>query len=88
MLRSNRLGHFSHRTNSAIIAIAAILAGIYLAGCGRKAGLDPPPASSITDERAAGPQAAAPPGLRPDGQPVEVTQLPPRAGTPLDWLIE
>jgi predicted small lipoprotein YifL len=80
------LSHFFNRTSTAIIAAAVMLSGLCLAGCGRKAGLDPPPVSSITDERAIGAQAPPSPEVRPDGQPAEVTQLP--RDTPLDWLIE
>ena len=80
------MSHSAYKASTAIIAAAA--AALCLAGCGRKAGLDPPPASTITDERPVGPQTAAPPEPPPDQQPVEITQLP-RAGTPLlDWLIE
>jgi predicted small lipoprotein YifL len=81
------LSHFFYRTSTVIVAVAAMLGSLCLAGCGRKAGLDPPPASSIADERAVAAQAAASPEIRPDGQPVELAPLP-RAGTPLDWLIE
>ena len=84
------MSHFFNRTSTAIIAAAAILC---LAGCGRKTGLDPPPVSAITDERAVGAQApsASPevrsdPEVRPDARPAEVTQLP--RDTPFDWLIE
>jgi len=77
----------------AIIAAAAILC---LAGCGRKGGLDPPPVSTITDERAVDAQPLASPEVRSDGQPQPpptpppqpaVTQLP-RDNPLLDWLIE
>jgi predicted small lipoprotein YifL len=46
----------------AVLAVAIAAAG--LSGCGRKSGLDLPPAAAITDPQ------AAPPGTAPNGQPV------------------
>ena len=79
------MSHFFNRTSTAIIAAAV---GLCVAGCGRKAGLDPPPVSTITDERAVDAQAPlVPPEVPPDARPAAVTQLP-RDNPLLDWLIE
>jgi predicted small lipoprotein YifL len=66
-------------------AVAALVAAAGLAGCGRKAGLDPPPAAAIGDS---GPvQSAPPPGVAAQGRAVVPDQGPQRR-TPLDWLID
>ena len=85
----NRLG-----VTLALIATTAVF------GCGRKAGLDPPPVASISqpvegaspqaDASLTGPAPAQPkaePMFGPDGKPIA-----PKAGekkwTPLDWLLD
>ena len=65
-------------------AIGALAAALGLAGCGRKAGLDPPPDTAAVAPVPAQPEPS--PALGPDGKPVQ-----PKPGqfrwTPLDWLI-
>ena len=64
-------------------ALAALAAALALAGCGRKAGLDPPPMAAAGDLQGSGQPAAAP---GPAGKPV----VPPaeKRKFPLDWLID
>lgn len=78
----------------------ALMATTAVFGCGRKAGLDPPPVASISEPvEGVAPQAdASQPGsapaqpkaepmLGPDGKPIA-----PKTGekkwTPLDWLLD
>lgn len=69
-----------------ITAVAALAAAAGLSGCGRKAGLDPPPAAAIGGDQ--GPLQTAPqPGVGPNGRAVAPDQGPQRR-TPLDWLID
>jgi predicted small lipoprotein YifL len=80
------LGSFSNRRLARIAVLGALAAALGLAGCGRKAGLDPPPGASIVDP---GPQptgVAIPVGA--DGKPMAPTQAPPRRSTPIDFLID
>ena len=70
----------SHRRLARIAAIGTLAAALGLAGCGRKAGLDPPPT------------AAAAPATTVDGQPApaaqpDTTTPPPKRRCFLDWLI-
>jgi len=60
-----------------LAAVGALAAALMLAGCGRKAGLDPPPAAATTT---AGQPA---PAAQPDG-----TTPPPKKRFILDWLID
>lgn len=64
-----------------IAVIGALIAALGLAGCGRKAGLDPPPAAAGV---AADPNA--PPAMGPDGRPVAPQGEKRRIF--LDWLID
>jgi predicted small lipoprotein YifL len=74
----------SNRRLARIAAIGALVAALGLAGCGRKAGLDPPPAAAVSGPGDAGIV------LGPDGKPV----APPSGGGGqrksffLDWLID
>jgi predicted small lipoprotein YifL len=63
--------------------VAALVAALGLAGCGRKGGLEAPPMAAAGDLQAG--QAPAP-ALGPDGKPV----APPaeKRKNPLDWLID
>ena len=63
--------------------LAALAAALALAGCGRKAGLDPPPMAAAGDLQGSGQPGAAPAAA---GKPV----APPaeKRKTPLDWLID
>ena len=68
-----------------IAVIGALVAALGLAGCGRKAGLDPPPAASIADQGAAV-EPAPGPAVAPDGRAMAPAQGP-RRQTPIDWLL-
>jgi predicted small lipoprotein YifL len=65
--------------------VAALVAALALAGCGRKSGLDAPPMAAAGDLQQSGPSGTAP-TLGPDGKPV----APPaqKRKTILDWLID
>jgi hypothetical protein len=60
-----------------------LVAALGLAGCGRKAGLDPPPMAAAGDLQGNGQPGAAP---APDGKPA--VPQPDRRKTVLDWLID
>jgi predicted small lipoprotein YifL len=51
-----------------IAAVAVLFGALALAGCGRKAGLDPPPASAVSDPTTGQPDA--PSDIGPDGKPI------------------
>ena len=63
-------------------ALGALVAALGLAGCGRKAGLDPPPMAAAGDAHAGG-QPGPAPAVGPDGKPA-----PDKRKTILDWLID
>jgi predicted small lipoprotein YifL len=70
-----------------IAAVAALLGALALAGCGRKAGLDPPPASAVSDPTTIGTEPQAPPAIGPDGKPI----APPtgkKRWLPIDVLVD
>ena len=73
-----------------IAVIAALVAALGLAGCGRKGGLDPPPAavsdSAVVAEPGAGPGPGSEIPVGPDGRPLAPAAGPKRT-TPLDWLL-
>jgi hypothetical protein len=90
----------SDRLPSRLGLLIALIAATAVFGCGRKAGLDPPPVASISEPLEGAPPQADPPEPRParaqppagsmfgpDGKP-----MAPKTGekkwTPLDWLIE
>jgi predicted small lipoprotein YifL len=77
----------SHRRLVRIAAIGALVAALGLAGCGRKAGLDPPPAASIAGQTAAAAEPSPGPAIAPDGRALAPAQGP-RRPTPIDWLLE
>jgi predicted small lipoprotein YifL len=64
--------------------ISALVAALGLAGCGRKSGLDLPPAAAVSDPAAAPQQDAY---VGPDGKPAAPKSGPNRP-TVLDWLVE
>jgi len=73
-------------------AVSALIAALGLAGCGRKSGLDLPPAAAVSDPSPAGPAGAAGDPkqasvIGPDGKPVAPKGGPNRP-TMLDWLLE
>jgi predicted small lipoprotein YifL len=88
------------RLPSRLGLLIALMAATALCGCGRKAGLDPPPVASISEPLEGAPSEADPteprpaparppagPMFGPDGKP-----MAPKTGekkwTPLDWLID
>ena len=89
----------SNQLASRLGVITVVIATICLGGCGRKAGLDPPPVASVSaplegaplqgDPTQPQPATASPrnePMFGPDGKPIA-----PKTGekrwTPLDWLL-
>src|SRR5438132_2350037 len=67
-----------------IAAIGALIAALGLAGCGRKGGLDPPPAATAVDTSVSRPDLE--PAIGPDGKVIAPSQGPKRS-TPIDWLL-
>jgi len=67
-----------------IAAIGALVAALGLAGCGRKGGLDPPPAATAVDTSVSRPDLE--PAIGPDGKVIAAPQAPKRS-TPIDWLL-
>jgi len=68
-----------------LAVIGLLVAALGLAGCGRKAGLDPPPAAAASTQDPIAP-ADAPPVIGPDGKPM----APPANEKKqffLDWLL-
>jgi predicted small lipoprotein YifL len=67
--------------------VGALVVALGLAACGRKAGLDPPPAAAAVPagETAAPANAAA--GTGPDGQPIAAATSQ-RKSFFLDWLLD
>jgi predicted small lipoprotein YifL len=79
-------GGFDVPTQRLLIRIAAfggLIAALGLAGCGRKSGLDLPPAS-VAEHNVA--QPGTDPGALRDGRPV--APQGPKRRTPLDWLVD
>jgi hypothetical protein len=70
------------RTLARCAALGALAAALGLAGCGRKAGLDPPPMAAAGDVQ---PNGQAGPVLGPDGKPIPGSD---KRKTFLDWLID
>jgi predicted small lipoprotein YifL len=80
--RSGQAG-FGRAGRAGFAALAALAAALALAGCGRKAGLDPPPMAAAGDLQGSGQPAAAPgPAGKPVAPPAEKRKFP------LDWLID
>ena len=73
----------TRRRLAQIAAAGVLIAALGLAGCGRKSGLDLPPAS-VAEQSV--PQPGTDPGALRDGRPV--APQGPRRRTPLDWLID
>ena len=67
-----------------IAAIGALVAALGLAGCGRKAGLDPPPGATAADTSPSRPDLE--PAIGPDGKVIAPPQAPKRT-TLIDWLL-
>jgi predicted small lipoprotein YifL len=68
-----------------IAVIGALVATLGLAACGRKGGLDPPPAGAAIAQEPTGPGEAEP-DVGPDGRPVAPRGANQR--TPIDWLLD
>jgi len=68
--------------------MGVLVAALGLAGCGRKGGLDLPPAAATSDATAM-PAAGAKqgPALGPDGKPI-APATGPRKPIFLDWLVD
>lgn len=63
--------------------VGAFIVALGVAGCGRKGGLEPPPAAVAVDPAVAGPA--------PEGAPAGNAAASPKAAqrrTPIDWLID
>ena len=76
---------WSDRILPRVAVIGVLVAALGLAGCGRKGGLDAPPAgASIAQEPTVPPE----PGVAPDGRPVNAPPPATRRRTPIDWLID
>ena len=75
----------SNATLARIAVVGALVAALGLAGCGRKTGLDAPPAAAVP-QQTAGAQPGTEPGADPDAKPVAA---PPgrRKDIFLDWLL-
>ena len=67
-----------------IAAIGALVAALGLAGCGRKAGLDPPPGATAAETSPSRPDLE--PAIGPDGKVIAAPQGPKRS-TFIDWLL-
>ena len=63
------LSRFPDRPFLRLALIGAFVAAFALVGCGRKGGLDPPPAASVAGEQQAAPSNAEKPTIGPNGQP-------------------
>jgi predicted small lipoprotein YifL len=78
----------SNATLARIAVVGALVAALGLAGCGRKTGLDPPPAAAVpaAPQHAAGGQPGTEAGVDADGKPVAAPGR--RRSIFLDWLID
>ena len=65
--------------------VGALIAVLALAGCGRKSGLDLPPAAATSEPAVAEPRQG--PAIGPDGKPL-APRTGPKTPTILDWLVE
>ena len=67
-----------------IVVIGALVAALGVAGCGRKAGLDPPPGATAAETSPSRPDLE--PASGPDGKVIDTPQGPKRS-TFIDWLL-
>ena len=67
-----------------IVVIGALVAALGVAGCGRKAGLDPPPGATAAETSPSRPDLE--PAIGPDGKVIDTPQGPKRS-TFIDWLL-
>src|SRR5205823_1256039 len=80
------LNLFRNRGPARCLAVGVLFVALCLAGCGRKGGLDPPPAAAIVDQTVAAPAEVDKPPLGPDGRPL--SPPPPARRSLIDWLID
>ena len=73
----------SNRALARMAVVSALIAALGVAGCGRKSGLDLPPAAAVSDP--ADPRQSAYVG--PDGKPA-APATGPKTPTILDWLLD
>ena len=66
--------------------VAALVAALGLAGCGRKSGLDPPPTVAVPQQNAAGQPEHE--GVGPDGKAVAPPPIQRKRVPLLDWLLD
>ena len=77
----------SNRALARTAAVVALVVALGLAGCGRKSGLDLPPAATASEPAAEAQSAAeARPALGPDGKPMAPATGPKKTFI-LDWLL-
>ena len=76
----------SGRRLARISAIGALVAALGLAGCGRKAGLDPPPNAAVSEPTVAGQDPGS--GVGPDGKPIAPASGQKKSFWLLDWLVD
>jgi hypothetical protein len=82
-----------YSSNAALARIAvvgALVGALGVAGCGRKSGLDPPPAAAIpaAPQQTAGAQPTTEPGAGVDAEGKPVTASGRRKHIFLDWLLD
>ena len=75
----------SNRALARMAVVGAMIAVLALAGCGRKGGLDLPPAAATSEPGIAEPRQG--PAVGADGKPTAPRSGPNRP-TILDWLVE
>jgi predicted small lipoprotein YifL len=75
----------SDLTYARIAAVAALIAALGLAGCGRKSGLDLPPSAAVSGSAADNNKQGS--ALGADGKPV-APRTGPKTPTILDWLVD
>lgn len=74
----------SNRALTRIAAVGVVVLAVGLAGCGRKGGLDLPPAAATSEPA---PEPKQGPALGPDGKPI-APRTGPKTPTILDWLVD
>jgi len=75
----------SNRALARMAVVGALIAALGLAACGRKGGLDLPPAAATSEPGVVEPKPG--PAQGPDGKPI-APRTGPKTPTILDWLVE
>jgi predicted small lipoprotein YifL len=75
----------SNRALARMAVVGAMVAALALAGCGRKGGLDLPPAAATSEPGIAEPKQGVAIGA--DGKPI-APRSGPKTPTILDWLVD